>query len=160
MSLGTTLKPSVSPLPAFTALEDSLWLTLCCRALDNRRPHPTLGDKMADQIVRTLNYDYRQLNIKTNLLLNVTVRAKKLDEVTARFLAGHPDAVGLELGSGLDTRFERVAPPSTVDWYDVASPRSPSPEMAWSPSTPTPTSSARTCGTPTGWRPSPATGRP
>ena len=23
-------------LPTFTPLEDSLWLTLCCRALDNR----------------------------------------------------------------------------------------------------------------------------
>jgi O-methyltransferase involved in polyketide biosynthesis len=106
-------------LPAFTALEDSLWLTLCCRALDNRRPHPILGDRAADQIVRTLDYDYRQLNIKTNLLLNVTARAKKLDEVTGRYLARHPDAVGLDLGSGLDTRIERVAAPPTVDWYDV-----------------------------------------
>jgi hypothetical protein len=26
-----------TPLPAFTPLEDSLWLTLCCRALDDRR---------------------------------------------------------------------------------------------------------------------------
>jgi O-methyltransferase involved in polyketide biosynthesis len=106
-------------LPTFTPLEDSLWLTLCCRALDNRRPHPILGDKMADQIVRTLDYDYRQLNIKTNLLLNATIRAKKLDEVTAGFLARHPDAVGLDLGSGFDTRFQRLAPPPTVDWYDV-----------------------------------------
>jgi O-methyltransferase involved in polyketide biosynthesis len=106
-------------LPTFTPLEDSLWLTLCCRALDNRRAHPILGDAMADQVVRTLDYDYRQLHIKTNLLLNATVRAKKLDEVTAGFLARHPDAVGLDLGSGLDTRFERLAPPATVDWYDV-----------------------------------------
>jgi O-methyltransferase involved in polyketide biosynthesis len=53
-------------LPTFTPLEDSLWLTLCCRALDNRRPRPILGDAMADQVVRTLDYDYRQLHIKTN----------------------------------------------------------------------------------------------
>ena len=57
-------------LPTFTPLEDSLWLTLCCRALDNRQSHPILGDAIADQIVRTLDYDYRQLHIKTNLLLN------------------------------------------------------------------------------------------
>jgi len=35
------------------------------------------------------------------------------------FLARHPDAVGLDLGCGLDTRFERLAPPATVEWYDV-----------------------------------------
>ena len=42
-------------LPAFTPLEDSLWLTLCCRALDYRTPDPVLGDAMADQIVRTVD---------------------------------------------------------------------------------------------------------
>jgi O-methyltransferase involved in polyketide biosynthesis len=106
-------------IPAFTPLEDSLWLTLCCRALDNRRPHPILGDAMADQIVRTLDYDYRQHHGTTNFINNVALRAKKLDEVASGFLARHPDAVGLDLGAGLDTRRERLAPPSTVDWYDV-----------------------------------------
>jgi O-methyltransferase involved in polyketide biosynthesis len=106
-------------LPTFTPLEDSLWLTLCARALDNRRPHPILGDAMADQIVRTLDYDYRQHRVTSNFINNVALRAKKLDEVTAGFLARHPDAVGLDLGSGLDTRFERLALPATVDWYDV-----------------------------------------
>jgi len=97
-------------LPTFTPLEDSLWLTLCCRALDYRRPHPVLGDAMADQIVRTLDYDYRQQHVTSNFINNVALRAKKLDEVTAGFLARHPDAVGLDLGSGLDTRFDRLAP--------------------------------------------------
>ena len=108
-----------STLPTFTPLEDSLWLTLCARALDNRSPHPILGDATADQIVRTLDYDYDQLHVDTNLILNVALRAKKLDQVAAAFLARHPDAVGLDLGAGLDTRMERLAPPSTVDWYDV-----------------------------------------
>ena len=106
-------------LPTFTPLEDSLFLTLYARALDNRRPHPILGDAMADQIVRTADYDFGQLHIDTNLILNVALRAKKLDQVASAFLARHPDAVGLDLGAGLDTRFERLAPPATVDWYDV-----------------------------------------
>ena len=66
-------------LPTFTPLEDSLFLTLYARALDNLRPHPILGDAMADQIVHTADYDYGQLHIDTNLLLNVALRAKKLD---------------------------------------------------------------------------------
>jgi O-methyltransferase involved in polyketide biosynthesis len=106
-------------LPTLTPLEDSLWLTLCCRALDNRTPHPILGDAMADEIVRTVDYDYERLHIGTNLMLNAAVRAKKLDEVAARFVARHPDAIGLDLGAGLDTRLRRIAAPTTVDWYDV-----------------------------------------
>jgi O-methyltransferase involved in polyketide biosynthesis len=110
--MGTTL-------PAFTPLEDSLFVTLCCRALDNRSPNPILGDAMADEIVRALGYDYGHLRIDTNLRLNAALRAKKMDEVASAFLARHPDAVGLDLGAGLDTRAIRLAPPSTVDWYDV-----------------------------------------
>jgi O-methyltransferase involved in polyketide biosynthesis len=72
--MGTTL-------PAFTPLEDSLFLTLCCPALDNRSPHPILADAMADEIVRTLDYDYAQFRASANLIVNVALRAKKLDEV-------------------------------------------------------------------------------
>jgi O-methyltransferase involved in polyketide biosynthesis len=108
-------------LPTFTPLEDSLFLTLYARALDNRRDHPILGDATADQIVRTTDpdYDYDQLDVDINLVLSVALRAKKLDQVASAFLARHPDAVGLDLGAGLDTRFERLAPGATVDWYDV-----------------------------------------
>ncbi len=106
-------------LPALTPTEDSLFLTLCCRALDNRSPRPVLGDAMADEIVRTLDYDHGRLHIDTNLRLNAALRAKKLDEVASRFLARHPHGVGLDLGAGLDTRVLRIDPPSTVDWYDV-----------------------------------------
>jgi O-methyltransferase involved in polyketide biosynthesis len=105
--------------PTFTPLEESLYLTLAARAADSRRPRPILGDAMAGQIVRTLDYDYGQLRIDTNLILNVALRAKKLDQVASAFLARHPDAIGLDLGAGLDTRVVRLDPPPTVDWYDV-----------------------------------------
>jgi O-methyltransferase involved in polyketide biosynthesis len=106
-------------LPALTPLEDSLFLTLYARALDSRRPQPILGDTTADQIVHTIDYDYNQLHIDTNLILNVALRAKKLDQVAQDFITRHPDAVGLDLGAGLDTRAVRLDPPATVDWYDL-----------------------------------------
>ena len=106
-------------LPAFTPMEDSLFLTLCARALDNRSQHPILADVTADEIVRTLDYDYGRFNINTNLMINVALRAKKLDEGASEFVARHPDAIGIDLGAGLDTRMIRIAPPATVDWYDV-----------------------------------------
>jgi O-methyltransferase involved in polyketide biosynthesis len=106
-------------LPTFTPLEDSLFLTLYARACDHRRDNPILDDAAADQIVHTLDYDYDKLDIDTNLILNVALRAKKLDQVSSAFLARHPDAIGLDLGAGLDTRADRLDLPSTVDWYDV-----------------------------------------
>jgi O-methyltransferase involved in polyketide biosynthesis len=106
-------------LPAFRAVEDSLFLTLCARSLDNRSPHPILADAVADEIVRELDYDYDQFHLNTNLIITIAHRAKMLDELASGFIARHPDAIGLDLGAGLDTRLVRIAPPSTVDWYDI-----------------------------------------
>lgn len=106
-------------LPTLTPLENSLWLTLCARALDYRTADPILGDAAADQVVRTLGYDLGQHRIDANFRGSVALRAKKLDQVAAAFLARHPDAIGLDLGAGLDTRLARLNPPATTDWYDV-----------------------------------------
>jgi O-methyltransferase involved in polyketide biosynthesis len=106
-------------LPAFTPIEESLFLTLCARALDKRSRYPVLGDAEADQIVRTLEYDYTRFRLSANVVVSTAHRAKKLDDVASTFLARNPHAVGLDLGAGLDTRAIRIDPPSTVDWYDI-----------------------------------------
>ncbi|MEV0345394.1 class I SAM-dependent methyltransferase [Nonomuraea sp. NPDC050680] len=106
-------------LPALTPLQETLWLTLCGRALDNRLPRPILGDKMADEIVREVGYDYKKFGLIPSAAINIAHRAKKLDEVAQRFFARHPDGVGLDLGAGLDSRVLRISPPPTADWYDI-----------------------------------------
>src|SRR4051812_23048753 len=106
-------------LPTFTPLQESLFLTLCGRALDSRSPHPVLADATADEIVRKLGYDCSRFGLSTSPIFNIALRSKKLDEVALDFIARHPDAVGLDLGAGLDTRMGRIDPPPTVDWYDV-----------------------------------------
>jgi O-methyltransferase involved in polyketide biosynthesis len=85
-------------LPAFTPLEESLFLTLCARALDNRSAQPILGDAMADEIVRTLDYDYEAMHISTDLMLNATLRARSWTTVTSRFLTRHPECGGTRPG--------------------------------------------------------------
>ncbi|MFN6542737.1 class I SAM-dependent methyltransferase [Mycolicibacterium nivoides] len=106
-------------VPTFNAVQASLWLTLCGRALDNRLSRPILGDNMADEVVRKVDFDYTKLHIPTSSAIYIAHRAKKLDEIAQRFIARHPDAVGLDLGAGLDSRALRITPPPTVDWYDV-----------------------------------------
>ncbi len=110
---------SVSTMPALTPIEDTLFLTLCGRALDSRSPRPILGDVLADEIVRRLDYDATRFRLSASPIINIAHRAKKLDEVAQAFVTRHPDAVALDLGAGLDTRMFRIAVPPTADWYDV-----------------------------------------
>jgi O-methyltransferase involved in polyketide biosynthesis len=106
-------------LPVFTPIEETLFLTLCGRALDNHLPHPILADPMANELVGRLGYDCARFRLSASPIINIAHRAKKLDQVAQQFIARHPDAVGLDLGAGLDTRVFRIAPPAGVDWYDV-----------------------------------------
>jgi O-methyltransferase involved in polyketide biosynthesis len=106
-------------LPSFTPVQASLWLTLCGRALDNRLPHPILRDTVADQIVRKVDFDDKKLHIPTSSAIYIAHRAKKLDEIAQRFVGLHSNAVGLDLGAGLDSRMLRITRPPTVDWYNV-----------------------------------------
>ncbi|WP_254886025.1 class I SAM-dependent methyltransferase [Streptomyces sp. NA02950] len=48
--------------------------------------------------------------------VGVALRAKQLDDWTTEFLAEHQKATVLHLACGLDTRVQRLDPPSSVHW--------------------------------------------
>jgi O-methyltransferase involved in polyketide biosynthesis len=101
------------------AVQASLYLTLCGRALDSRRPHPFLGDPTADEVATRIGYDCSRFPMPASSVTDIALRAKKLDEVVRQFVSRRADAVVLDLGAGLDRRMARVAPPAGVDWYDI-----------------------------------------
>jgi O-methyltransferase involved in polyketide biosynthesis len=106
-------------LPTLTPAQASLYLTLCGRALDSRAPRPFLGDTTADAITARIGYDCSRFPMPASSVTDIALRAKKLDGVVRRFVDRHPDAVVLDLGAGLDSRWVRIGPPATVDWYDI-----------------------------------------
>ncbi|GLY01605.1 MULTISPECIES: class I SAM-dependent methyltransferase [Actinoplanes] len=104
-------------------VQKTLSPVLKAKALDNRLPSPILGDTVAEQTMRQLDPGYDKGWFATSQLgLIAVVRAKTLDDWTRDFLAGHPDAVVLNLGCGLDARAHRIDPPDTVSWYDLDHP--------------------------------------
>lgn len=102
-----------------TPLEQTALLTVYARALDSREPHPILGDRLADDVVGRLDYDFAGLGVQTSVVCQTALRAKMLDVRVREFVLRHPDAVVVDLGAGLDSAFYRVAPPPSVDWFSV-----------------------------------------
>ncbi|GAA2206744.1 class I SAM-dependent methyltransferase [Nonomuraea monospora] len=101
-------------------VQKTLSPVLKAKALDNRLPDPILGDEHAERVMRLLDPGYDQRRFGTSQLgLAAVVRTKAHDDWARSFLAGHPDAVVLHLGCGLDARVYRIDPPATVDWYDL-----------------------------------------
>ncbi|WP_326945663.1 class I SAM-dependent methyltransferase [Amycolatopsis sp. NBC_01307] len=103
----------------FTEEKATMLATLYGRALDSREADPVLGDHAADEAVRQIDYDFAKLGMTRDAAVSVVLRAKPIDDWAAEYLAAHPDAIVLHLGCGMDTRFQRLAPPETVHWYDV-----------------------------------------
>lgn len=102
-----------------TPVEETAFLTLYARALDNRWAHPILGDSLADAAVGELAYDFAGLGVQSSVVCQTALRAKMLDDRVRAFVADHPDAVVVDLGAGLDSGVYRVSPVATVDWYSV-----------------------------------------
>ncbi|MFA5608228.1 MAG: class I SAM-dependent methyltransferase [Leucobacter sp.] len=100
-----------------TPVEKTLLVTLTGRALDARKRRPLLGDRLADTVSGRLAHD--TLNVSDTVAIAVAVRSAMLDRLVGSFITAHPDAVVVELGCGLETRMHRIAPPATVDWYDI-----------------------------------------
>ena len=114
---------NVSDVSDLSPLERTALLTQYARALDSRWPRPILGDTLADNIVEKIDYDFAALGVPSSVVCQSALRAKMLDDRVRTFTAGHPDAVVVDLGAGVDTGLFRVRPPATVDWYSVDLPR-------------------------------------
>ena len=102
-----------------TPVEQTAFLTEYARALDSRWSRPILGDGLADDVVRQVDYDFAGLGVQTSVVCQTALRAKMLDDRVRMFIERHPNAVVVDLGAGLDSGFHRVGPPPTVDWYSV-----------------------------------------
>ncbi|MFJ8672632.1 class I SAM-dependent methyltransferase [Streptomyces sp. NPDC093589] len=113
----TTTNPK--PKVHLTKEKETLLATLYGRAVDSRAKHPILGDTMAAETVRRLDYDFKRMRLGPGDSAGVALRAKQLDDWTARFLATHEEATVVHLGCGLDTRVHRLDPGPGVRWFDV-----------------------------------------
>lgn len=103
----------------FSGAQETMLATLYGHALDSRSPNSVLHDDEADRTVRRIDYDFRKTGVKGTTAAGVALRARQLDDWTAEFLAGHPQATVLHLACGLDTRVHRLGPPPSVRWLDV-----------------------------------------
>lgn len=102
-----------------TQVKETALGALYFRAMDSRSKAPFLGDSMAEEAIKRIDYDFEGIKAGYFGALQVVVRAKQLDVWTADFLTQHPEATVLSLGCGLDSRVYRIDPPPGVHWFDV-----------------------------------------
>jgi len=99
------------------AVQRTLFFPLTARAKETGRKRPLLRDPKAVEILRALNVDAAAYKVTFNTTV-VVLRTMILDWWVSQFLDRHPNGTVVELGTGLNTRFERVDN-GTVRWIDL-----------------------------------------
>lgn len=102
---------------ALGAVQETMLITLYGRALAARDGGTLLHDPRAVDIVQALDYDFRRFADRARVLGSV-LRTSMLDEMVRAFLTHFPCATVVEIGAGLNARFERVDN-GALRWVDV-----------------------------------------
>ena len=99
------------------SVQETLFIPLAARARETQRKHPVLRDPRAVEMVRSIDYDAAKYARGAGGFLTV-LRTAIIDFWVRGFLAAQPEATVVELGTGLNTRFERVDN-GQVHWFDL-----------------------------------------
>jgi O-methyltransferase involved in polyketide biosynthesis len=104
-----------------TGAQETLLLTLSCKAKDAAEAKPKLGDKWATEVLSQVDYDFSRATLPPPVSLSLVLRTRLFDRWTTEFLAAHPQATVLHLACGLDARPLRLQSQLSdkVRWFDI-----------------------------------------
>jgi O-methyltransferase involved in polyketide biosynthesis len=105
-----------NPLPD---VAETGMLTFYCHVVESQNQNPILLDRTAVEISRQLspvfaNSSSRLLRslakgkVKKELVVHINLRAKKYDEYANSFLMENPNGILVNIGCGMDSRFQRI----------------------------------------------------
>ena len=95
-------------------------MPLYARALESRRKRPILEDPKAVEIVDSIEWDFRRFGQRRRVV-GCSLRSAMFDVWVRDFVLRHPEGTVVEIGAGLNTRFERLDNGS-IHWYDLELP--------------------------------------
>ncbi|WP_455103107.1 class I SAM-dependent methyltransferase [Phocaeicola abscessus] len=102
-----------------TDVPETMLITLWARAEETKRSDALLRDEKAQEIIRKIDYDFSKFKKASFSQSGCCVRASLIDSEIKAFFAEHPDAVAIQLGAGIDARYERLQRPEITYWYDL-----------------------------------------
>lgn len=97
---------------------ETLFLPLYFRALETLKKDGLFKDPLAVELVSQINYDFSRLKHFDLLRSVVAMRVHQFDRCVQVFVNKNPSGTIVNLGCGLDTRFQRFDN-GCLKWYEV-----------------------------------------
>lgn len=93
---------------SLSVLAETLFIPLWARACDSQQPEPVLNDPYAATMLQELDYDTSRFSDADATRVGCALRTWRFDRVIHQWLEQHPQGCIVELGVGLDRRYERL----------------------------------------------------
>ena len=102
-----------------TSIPETMLIPLWARATETENKGGLIYDETAKGIIDHIDYDFTKFKNGKFSQVGCCIRAKLIDSDTRNFLSKHPDAVVIQLGAGLDARWQRMGFPKVTHWFDL-----------------------------------------
>jgi len=103
-------------------VQETLLIPLLGRAEETKKARGLISDPKAVQIMESLDYDFSKWK-GTSSLFGSCLRSRLFDEQVKDFLALYPAGTVVEIGAGLNTRYERLDN-GKAQWIEIDLPDS------------------------------------
>jgi O-methyltransferase involved in polyketide biosynthesis len=101
-----------------SSVPETLLIPLWARSVEAQQSHPVLRDEKAVEIVGSLDYDFERIAASGLGPVEICIRAAIMDGFARRFLGEQTAATIVEIGPGLDSRYERVDD-GKAKWFEL-----------------------------------------
>ncbi len=99
-------------------ISETLLIPLWAKAVENDQATPLLRDDKALEILQSIDYDFGKFNKGWISQTAIVIRSIILDQLTKDFITKHKNTLVINIGAGLDTRYERLEN-RDVMWIDL-----------------------------------------
>jgi O-methyltransferase involved in polyketide biosynthesis len=99
-------------------IQETLLIPLWSRAVELQHPDPILRDQKSAEIMQAIDYNFDKFAEAKTSQIGCCLRGLVLDQWVKTHLETYPQGPVIELGAGLNTRFERVDN-GQVCWFDL-----------------------------------------
>lgn len=101
------------------AVEETLLITLYMRAKESRRKDAIIRDELACELVDKIDYDFAKFDKASMSALGCVIRGRHFDRKVQDFICRMPEPVVVNIGCGLDTRYQRIKEKKNAVFYEL-----------------------------------------
>ena len=94
-------------------------IPLYMRAKESLRSDAILKDPMAERIIAGIDYDFSKLDNAPLSYVGCVVRGRYYDARVRKFISEHQNPVIVNIGCGLDTRYQRIEDRRNAVFYEL-----------------------------------------